>query len=162
MNGVRGGELVNGASFTQVFTNTSTAASTINITGSVGATYLTIDQIPGHSHTRGTQNITGEIPEGTEEGPGAPHGASPESSAPKGAFYWIKKLVPGPDSQGTFSWGVGLDASRTWQGRSSIEGGGRSHTHSLNITGNQTTHTHTLDLTIKNISVIVCKKEIVF
>ena len=165
VNGLNGGELVNGASFSQVFKNTSTAASTINITGSVGATYLTIDQIPGHSHTRGTQNITGEIPEGTEEGAGESEnggGASPESSAPKGAFYWIKKLVPGPDCQGTLSWGVGLDASRTWQGRSSIEGGGQSHTHSLNITGNQTTHTHTLDLTIKNISVIVCKKEIVF
>ena len=148
-----------------MFKNTSTAASTINITGSVGATYLTIDQIPGHSHTRGTQNITGEIPEGTEEGKGQGEdggGSSPESSAPKGAFYWIKKSVPGPDCNNTFSWGVGLDASRTWQGRSSIEGGGQSHTHSLNITGNQTTHTHTLDLTIKNISVIVCKKEIVF
>lgn len=161
VNGVKGGELVNGASFTQVFQNTSTAASTINITGSVGATYLTIDQIPGHSHTRGTQNITGEIPEGTEESING-GGTSPESSAPKGAFYWIKTPVPGADSRGNLSWGVGLDASRTWQGRSSIEGGGQSHTHSLNITANQTTHSHTIDLTIKNISVIVCKKEIVF
>ena len=163
VNGLKGGELVNGASFTQVFKNTSTAASTINITGSVGATYLTIDQIPGHSHTRGTQNITGTIPEGTEEdtwhpeiGDGKPVGVSPT-----GAFYSIPVLVPGPGAS-NFSYGVGLDASRTWQGRSSIEGGGQSHTHSLNITGNQTTHTHTLDLTIKNISVIVCKKEIVF
>ena len=94
VNGVNGGDLVNGASFTQVFSNTNTAASTINITGSVGATYLTIDQIPGHSHTRGTQNITGEIPEGTEECIDS-GGTSPESSAPKGAFYWIKKAVPG-------------------------------------------------------------------
>lgn len=162
VNGLKGGELVNGASFTQVFKNTSTAASTINITGSVGATYLTIDQIPGHSHTRGTQNITGEIPEGTEEvSDGHGNGSLTEDQQPKGAFYPIKKVVTGPGA-GHGSWGVGLDASRTWQGRSSIEGGGQSHTHSLNITGNQTTHTHTLDLTIKNISVIVCKKEIVF
>lgn len=154
---VKGGELVTGASFEQVFTsNKSSKATSITITGSCSPTALTVSQMPAHSHSRGTQNITGEIPEGTEEaGENSPY-------LPKGAFYWTGETVDtGPDG-GRRSYSVGFDASRTWTGHSSVEGGGHPHSHTLNITGNSTSHTHSIDLTIKNISVIVCQKEVVF
>lgn len=80
---------------------------------------LTEEQMPSHTHTRGTMNITGNFQvDGSESGGGGAHGAFNKYSAyiANGAGH----------SKGTIA-AFGFDASKTWSGETSSEGGSQSH-----------------------------------
>lgn len=121
---------------------TTTAAK---ISGTIGETVLTVDQIPshshggrtddvgGHSHTRGDMNITGET------------GSAPDDyNPPSGAFYQHPSLQSIEADNGNRYPRVCFDASRTWTGRTSHEG---QHSHNIWIdgVGGGRGHTHTLE-----------------
>lgn len=143
VNGVRGGELVNGASFTQVFSYQN-----------VGNTSLSVSQIPPHSHTMmDVGSHTHTISGGSKEKP-ITKAAMEGVGGAKWNFNGANVLTPYQPAEHLFA---------DWSPASSMRiNSAGSHQHSVYSTGGGGTHTHTLDLTIKNISVIVCKKEIVF
>lgn len=115
----------------------------VTVNGTVGETVLTIDQIPahthtgststsgGHSHGRGTMEITGGFPADNEATAGA-----------QGAFYAGTGSVAGAqnDSPGGH---MSFAASRSWTGYTSYDG---THSHSMNLnnTGGGKGHTHTI------------------
>lgn len=119
----------------------------VTVNGTVGETVLTIDQIPAHSHTgststagghshgRGSMNITGEF--GYFDGTNFPVG---------GAFTWggdgnNKRGAKGSD--GGERRNVAFDAARSWTGYTSYDGY-HSHSMNLNNTGGGKGHTHTI------------------
>lgn len=133
---------------------TTGGASTIEIpdltvNGTVGATALTVAQLPAHSHagstsqagnhthTRGNMNITGEFG-GLE---------SYDSVVATGCFYKTRRNLTGTGDSDEDNWGIGMDASRSWTGETSISG---QHSHPVNIsdTGSGQTHTHTLNANV--------------
>ncbi len=143
VNGVKGGELVNGASFTQVFSYQN-----------VGNTSLSVSQIPPHSHTMmDVGSHTHTISGGSKDKP-ITRAAFEGVGHVKWGFNGAQTLSPYKPEENLFE---------DWSPASSMKiNSAGSHQHSVYSTGGGGTHTHTLDLTIKNISVIVCKKEIVF
>ena len=131
----------------------SVTTSSAKISGTISETVLTVDQIPshthsgradsagGHSHTRGTMNITAGF-----------HAAVRSSGAythqPTGALYYagtydcrFRHMWEGADG-----WGgrFQFDASRNWTGATS-HSGAHTHTVSVDATGGGRGHTHTLD-----------------
>lgn len=119
----------------------------VTVNGTVGETVLTIDQIPAHSHTgststagghshgRGSMNITGEF--GYFDGTNFPVG---------GAFTWggdgnNKRGARGSD--GGERRNVAFNAARSWSGYTSYDGY-HSHSMNLNNTGGGKGHTHTI------------------
>ena len=143
VNGLKGGELVTGASFTQVFSYQN-----------VGNTSLSVSQIPPHSHTMmDVGSHTHTISGGSKEKP-ITKAAMDGVGGPKWNFNGAQVLTPYQPADNLYA---------DWSPASSMRiNSAGSHQHSVYSTGGGGTHTHTLDLTIKNISVIVCKKEIVF
>lgn len=122
-------------------TATTTSAK---IAGTVGATTLTLDQIPahshtgtttaagGHSHTRGTMNITGN------------HAVDSYAVTATGCFTWAGSVGRESASGHGSARSIYFDASRNWTGSTSTAG---EHTHdfSLGTAGGGQSHTHTLD-----------------
>lgn len=117
------------------------------IAGTVGETILTVDQIPSHSHTgkaaavsghthsRGTMNITGSFPVDDHK-----------QRYVTGSFYageWDCLDSDNRDSENT-SVRCQFDAARTWTGRTSTDGA-HSHDVTLESVGGNQGHTHTLD-----------------
>lgn len=117
------------------------------IAGTVGETILTVDQIPSHSHTgkaaavsghthsRGTMNITGSFPVDDHK-----------QRYVTGSFYageWDCWDSDNRDSENT-SVRCQFDAARTWTGRTSTDGA-HSHDVTLDSVGGNQGHTHTLD-----------------
>lgn len=117
------------------------------IAGTVGETILTVDQIPSHSHTgkaaavsghthsRGTMNITGSFPVDDHK-----------QRYVTGSFYageWDCLDSDNRDSENT-SVRCQFDAARTWTGRTSTDGA-HSHDVTLDSVGGNQGHTHTLD-----------------
>nr|DAF60320.1 MAG TPA: tail fiber protein [Myoviridae sp. ctrSP6] len=117
----------------------------VTVNGTVGETVLTIDQIPAHSHTgststtgghshgRGTMEITGAIPIDDHK-----------IRHIEGAFYQNgsydycdNRDSENPSPRASFA------ASRTWTGYTSYDG---THSHSMNLnnTGGGKGHTHTI------------------
>lgn len=125
----------------------STTEATIS--GTVGETVLTLDQMPKHSHTgrsdtdgshshsRGSMNITGKFASYDHPGSGAV-GAS-------GAFYASGNYDSNTKSAGGDDWGKWFyfEAARSWSGYTSSSG---SHWHyiTLDSAGGGKGHTHTL------------------
>lgn len=121
---------------------TTTSASG---TGTVGETVLTVDQIPSHTHTgssssagahthtRGTMNITGEVPTGARW------------TDATGAFYLDRTGEQDGDTSGSGGRIFAFDASRSWNGETS-ENGAHTHTMNLNNTGGGKGHTHSLNI----------------
>lgn len=116
--------------------------------GSIGGSFthtLTVDEIPGHSHTgtsnntgahthtRGTMNITGTV-RCHADGSIAQNGAT-------GAFYNPGGGGRNIDTGGGNSNGAGFnfDASRAWTGETSSSGG-HSHTITVSNTGGGKAH----------------------
>lgn len=124
--------------------NTATTTSSL-ISGTVGETVLTLDQIPSHSHggscqsagnhahNRGTMNITGKFGGGGQG----------RNTVVEGAFYDTGGNQNVADSGNTSAKVVGFDASRNWTGSTSTAG---NHTHTVAIesAGGSRGHTHTL------------------
>lgn len=123
----------------------SATTTEAKIAGTIGETTLTLDQIPSHSHSgsttsagehshgRGTMNITGGWL-GTED-----------------AYKWVDGAIYSGGSYGaseTHHGHVGtkmlFDASRSWTGQTSEEGG-HTHDFSLATAGGGQPHTHSLD-----------------
>lgn len=117
----------------------------VTVNGTVGETVLTVDQIPahthtgststtgGHSHGRGTMEITGAIPVDDHK-----------ISYVEGAFYH-NGSCPNSDNRDSEnpSPRASFAASRTWTGYTSYDG---THSHSMNLnnTGGGKGHTHTI------------------
>ena len=82
---------------------------------------LTKDQIPSHTHTRGTMNITG----------GGGFYENPSVSglhAPYGAFYLTSaKTYVGASASDKDNASLEFDASRSWTGETSSVGGNQPH-----------------------------------
>lgn len=114
-NSYSGGDT--GGSATHTHTNPTT-----------GSTTLTVDQIPGHTHTRGTMNITGGY-----------NVYWSTVNAPSGAFYGTNPTKNGSEQGGgsttQYYDTINFDASRTWSGNTSSTGGGQGHTHTMGNTG---------------------------
>lgn len=91
------------------------------------STTLTTAQIPAHTHTRGTMNITGGFAPWSE-------GAGSDITGEQGAFYSVASnqygwgTTTGRDSDNEYMY---FDASRSWTGETSSVGGGEGHTHSV-------------------------------
>ena len=123
----------------------SVTTSSAKISGTIGETVLTVDQIPshshsgrtdgagGHSHTRGNMNITGTT------------GSAPDDyNPPTGAFYQHPSWKSVEADNGNSFPRICFDASRTWTGRTSHEGQ-HSHTITIDAFGGGMGHTHTLE-----------------
>ena len=86
---------------------------------------LTTAEIPAHTHTRGTMNITGGFAPWSE-------GSGGSATQPEGAFYSIASnqygwgTTTGRDNDNEF---IKFDASRSWTGETSSVGSGQSHSH---------------------------------
>ena len=123
----------------------SATTSTEAISGTVGETTLTLDQIPahshtgttatagGHTHTRGSMNITGTFGAGGQD----------RNTQTTGAFYPTDGNQNVADDGNTNAIVVGFDASRNWTGETS-NNGAHSHSMNLNSSGGGQPHTHTL------------------
>lgn len=121
----------------------------LSVNGTIGGTALTVAQLPAHSHagstsqagnhthTRGNMNITGEFG-------GLEHY---DSVVATGCFYKTRRNLIGTEGSDEDNWGIGMDASRSWTGETSISG---QHSHPVNIsdTGSGQTHTHTLNANV--------------
>lgn len=99
-------------------------------TGGTKVETLVINQIPGHTHTRGTMNITGAMRMGWG-------GASPNIliDGGSGALYSSKDRNEAkdewsntPNTENSIrNQTISFDASRNWTGATSSTGGGQSH-----------------------------------
>lgn len=121
----------------------------VTVTGTVGETVLTIDQIPAHTHTgststtgnhshgRGTMNIIGSFQIG-----GFPLFAENHTGAFIGTDIG-EADSHAQDANSNKPRVVSFDASRSWSGSTSYDG---SHSHSMNLnnTGGGKGHTHTI------------------
>lgn len=131
----------------QIGGSQSATTDSKQISGTVGETVLTIEQMPshthagstssagGHSHTRGSMNITGFF------------GADDRAAwLTDGAFYSQNDASQNTSAEGSDGhpwWRILFDASRTWSGSTS-ESGSHSHTMNLDAAGGSKGHTHTL------------------
>ena len=101
---------------------TTGGANSVSYTpgGSVGSHTLTTSEIPAHSHTRGSMNITGSFLTYWWNG-----------NTASGAFsYGGHDVVSGPDGyQGAAYGTVDFNASNNWTGSTSSVGGGTGHNH---------------------------------
>ena len=88
--------------------------------GGEAAITLTKDQIPSHTHTRGTMNITGQI--------GA-QGNDQFLNVATGAFYTANTghVDAGTSSGSGYLNKAGFDASKSWTGETSSVGGNQPH-----------------------------------
>lgn len=222
VNGLKGGELVNGASFTQVMTDRvttddgshivsgNTSDITIGASSTTASTALSESQMPRHKHTGGVGNNGVDIGPRPYEGPsnhysGNVRGAQKAWDATQGigvetdldgdnrkevktgtayvvAPQWqtYTKRFDEPyqrltnndhtTTQRVTGWGMNLQPLDNIIGGAEAGGGaGHSHSYSFNAGSHSHTfqqniaaHNHSISMSIKNISVIVCKKEIVF
>ena len=214
VNGLKGGELVNGASFTQVMTDRvttddgshivsgNTSDITIGASSTTASTALSESQMPKHKHTGGAGN------NGVDIGPRPYKNSGSVVTNGVPAKEWDEKKgigLKGP--QGTLT-GTAYVVAPIWQipqltlkantttvsqndhyvykdvagfglslqpldniigGAEAGGGAGHSHSYSFNAGSHSHTfqqniaaHNHSISMSIKNISVIVCKKEIVF
>lgn len=93
---------------------------------------ITTDELPAHSHTRGTMNITGEINNYNETGSDSEPLSFADNITNKGAFSTVTKN----DYYANISsweyganWGVRaitFDASKSWTGSTSVVGAGKA------------------------------------
>ncbi len=95
-------------------------------TGGEAKHTLTVNEMPSHSHTRGTMNITGEW---TVTGDGANAGIDAPNSG-TGAIVAKNGTTTGSNVDGT-GWtgttGFKFDASKSWTGNTSYEGNSQPH-----------------------------------
>ena len=85
------------------------------VAGSVGGEEshtLSVAETPSHTHTRGTMNITGTIPNGNET----------NQFNPTGAFYKTSETATSAYNGTAHPNVIGLDASRSWTGETSAVG----------------------------------------
>lgn len=212
VNGIKGGELVNGASFSQVMTDRvttddgshivrgNTSDITIGASSTTASTALSESQMPKHKHTGGVGNngvdvgprphvpghATGVAP--TKEwdekkgiglkGPqgtltGTAYVVAPQWQVPQLLFESQSRKVDQTSTgqiRPVADFGLSLQPLDNIMGGSEAGGGaGHSHSYSFNAGSHSHTfqqniaaHNHSISMSIKNISVIVCKKEIVF
>lgn len=131
----------------QIGGSQSATTDSKQISGTVGETVLTIEQMPSHTHTgssssagshshsRGSMNITGYF------------GADDRAAwYYDGAFYSTNNATQNTSAEGGDGrpyWRFNFDASRTWTGSTSTDG---SHSHSVELkaAGGSKGHTHTL------------------
>ena len=117
------------------------STATFTSSGTVGDTSLEIDQIPSHTHTRGTMNITGTINMVyfLQSGYGYRHigAAGGGAFTTGGTTSALYSFTASPYSNTNNAHTIEFDASRSWTGETSSVGGNQSHTHTF--TGNQTT-----------------------
>lgn len=97
----------------------------VNSTGGSETTTLSTANMPAHTHTRGTMNITGELNYNNSYS-----GGNVSTTGMLGAFYSSsqpsKEYYLGSRSSGA-GWGyIGFDASRTWTGETSSVGEGEA------------------------------------
>ena len=116
---------------------------------STGSTAITVAQIPSHSHTRGSMDITGQFfarpGESSTAGWGGsiPNGASGAfGMTVRGSGYnhnaYLQSSYMNPADLITFK------ASRTWSGSTSSVGSGQGHTHSIPSHSHSMNHSHTV------------------
>lgn len=120
----------------------------VTVSGTVGETVLTVDQIPSHAHTgstdsagahthtRGTMEITG-----THGGHAFKYG---NPSLADGAFYFPNTQNGGAGAATNCTvYNMEFQASRNWTGATSSNG---THTHAITMgaTGGGKGHTHTI------------------
>ena len=127
---------------------------TKTVTGTVGATTLTIDQIPshthtgssssagGHTHTRGTMEIRGAFTCYEFGRSIGRQGAGALFDDTSTNFFGLTPQT-GTDHHSDQSPILGFQASRWWQGETSSNGA-HSHEMRLNSTGGGKSHTHSL------------------
>ena len=92
----------------------------IESTGGEATVTLTSDQIPAHTHTRGTMNITGEL---------GVQGTDKHKNLATGAFSAIDLGNHGAGVSGTKDYlnSANFDASRSWTGETSSVGSNQPH-----------------------------------
>lgn len=102
------------------------------------ATALTTNQMPKHSHTRGSMNIKGYVdPRWVDNSGGGiimyiqNDTSALFTSRPGGHGYWWAQPGPtgGAGSNTQYHTRIEFDASRNWTGSTSEVGGGAGHTH---------------------------------
>ena len=127
---------------TSTSSNQKGGASTATFTpaGTVEDTTLSTNQIPAHTHTRGTMEITGMFAYRYLYGSNYMSFLGNET----GAFYDAGdngysgyQALHYATAGATYHRKLGFAASRSWTGKTSSIGGSQSHTH--NFTGNQIT-----------------------
>ena len=199
VNGLKGGELVNGASFTQVMTDRvttddgshivsgNTSDITIGASSTTASTALSESQMPKHKHT-GSMTIDrdalGDAGLSTDTGklvPANGYQADVLGGMFDGGAYFATlagwkdrdamSLKSRTGGAGEVFKGAGVAFRKMGALSSSEAGGGAGHSHSYSFNAGSHSHTfqqniaahnHSISMSIKNISVIVCKKEIVF
>ena len=86
-----------------------------------------------HDHTRSSMNVTGYVLGSVEEA----------NSSASGAFR-IKQVATTGAETGGSSWGFDFDASRSWEGATSVAA---NHTHTYSFTtGSAGSHSHTITI----------------
>lgn len=122
----------------------SAQTTEVKISGTVGETVLTLDQIPSHSHSgtttsagshthsRGSMNIQGSWL-GTEDA----------ANNTSGAIYSAGRTGASETHHGNTGNNMQFDASRNWTGETS-SAGGHTHDFALGNAGGGLGHTHTL------------------
>lgn len=90
----------------------------VNSKGGEATHTLTVNEMPSHSHTRGTMEITGRFPGGKGDG----------SVTISGAFSRDGNLISGYMGSGGANLAkINFTASNSWEGATSEEGGSQSH-----------------------------------
>lgn len=219
---VKGGELVTGASFEQVFKSQDvgaggehdvsgqTSSVTVGVASTTASTSLTESQMPKHKHTGGVGGATADIGPRPYKGPrtnyterlniaqriwDATQGIGIDTELDRdnqkevktGTAYVIapqwqtnamrfdEAFITQTNNDHTSTmrvtgWGMNLQPLDSVMGAPEA-GGGAGHSHSYSFDAGEHSHSfnqhinahaHSIDLTIKNISVIVCQKEVVF
>lgn len=121
--------------------STGSHTHTITVASSGAHTHAASTASAGaHTHTRGTMEITGSIVANDTDGEIL---IAPDSLTQTGALYVSNKVT----QQGPFSSGGGVayqgiqfEASRSWSGATSSNGG---HTHTVTVTSTNSAHSHT-------------------
>lgn len=92
----------------------------IESTGGEATVTLTKDQLPSHTHTRGSMNIIGEF---------GIQGCDQFANVTSGAFYTVSTghVDAGTSAGAQYINKAGFDASRSWTGETSSVGGNQSH-----------------------------------
>lgn len=113
------------------------ATHTHTIADNTNSTAISINQMPAHTHTRGTMNITGrwEI-NGSDNNGGID--AECTGSGAIAAFNKSQAVCSTVNGSWNGTGGFNFDASRNWTGATSSVGGGQGHSHSINITTDNT------------------------
>ncbi len=96
--------------------------------GAVGNHTLTVSEIPAHTHTKGTMNITGQW---KIKGDSNNAGVDATATA-SGAFSAINETASGSKVEGSnWSCGTGFNfnAANSWTGETSSVGDGGAHNH---------------------------------